>query len=355
MNMAQFSNGRRWGVRLAVAMLGAVLFLMAQPASAQTVPGAADVGNAPPTGPGKFTTPQLDKTKAMAMKIPGSFTFVAAGDVIDLHPTAMRSDPDIQATLNIIRGADAAAANMEANIADRHHYDGPLSDHTGDSAVAADVKSMGFSIMTRANNHATDAGLGIMFETARNLEAQGIVYAGTGRNLGEAREARFVELPKGRIGMEAMLSAGINGGATAATYGYPGGLGEPGVNVLHLTSYHIVTQAQLDELRKIRDDAYTHRTEFTTPIPSIPANEPKDTLNFWGTLYKAGNVPAGLTYRMNSEDEREIMRAIRNGKELSDFMIAFIHSHEDTTLLQTLFMSEHSPEFLEKFARETIR
>jgi poly-gamma-glutamate synthesis protein (capsule biosynthesis protein) len=290
----------------------------------------------------------------MAMKIAGSFTFVAAGDLIDLHPVAKRSDPDVQATLKIVRGADAAAANMEANIADRRHYDGPLSDHTGDSDVAADVKSMGFEILTRANNHATDAGIGIMFETARNLESQGLVYAGTGRNLGEARDAHFVELPKGRIGLEGVLSAGINGGATAATYGYPGGLGEPGVNVLHLTTYHTVTQAQLDELRKMRDDAYSHRTEFENPVPLIPADESKDTLNFWGTLYNAGNVPGGLTYRMNPQDEREIMRAIRNGKELSDFMVAYIHSHEDTTLLQTLFLSERSPEFLEKFAHETI-
>jgi poly-gamma-glutamate synthesis protein (capsule biosynthesis protein) len=330
------------------------MVLAVHPGHAQTVPGS-DVGNnAPHNGPDALNSPPLDKSKAMAMKIPGSFDFVAAGDLIDLHPIAQRTDPDIQATLKIIRDADAAAANMEANIADFHHYTGSISDHTGEAVVAADVKSMGFDILSRANNHATDEGIGIMFETARNLEAQGLVYAGTGRNLGEARAPQFVELPKGRIGMEAMLSVGVNGGAEGATYAYSSDPGLPGVNLLHLTTYHTVSQQQLDDLRKMRDDTYTHRTDFSNPVPPLPGNEPKDVLNFWGTLYKAGDVPGGLSYRMNADDEREILRAVRNGKELSDYMVVLIHSHEDNSLLQTLFLSENPPEFLVKFAHAAI-
>jgi poly-gamma-glutamate synthesis protein (capsule biosynthesis protein) len=313
------------------------------------------VGNdAPRSGSGPLNSPPLDKAKAMSMKISGSFDFVAAGDLIDLHPISMRADPDIQSTMKVIRNADAAAANMEANIADMRHYTGAISDHTGDTVVAADVKNMGFDILSRANNHATDEGIGIMFETARNLEAEGLVYAGTGRNLGEARAPQFVELPKGRIGMEAMLSMGINGGASAATYAYSSDPGLPGVNPLRLSTYHIVTQAQLDELRKMRDEAYTHRTEFSNPVPPLSDKGKKDILNFWGTLYKAGDVPGGLSYTMNAEDEREILRAIRNGKELSDYMVALIHTHEDNSLLQTLFLSEYPPEFLIKFAHDTI-
>jgi hypothetical protein len=303
---------------------------------------------------GRLQSPPLDPQKALSMKIQGTFTFVAAGDLIDIHPVAGRNDPDIQAALKTVRGADAAAANMEANIADRRHYDGPISDHTGDRDVAADIKSMGFEIVNRANNHATDEGTGILFETQRNLEAQGIVYAGSGRNLAEARAAHFVELPKGRIGMVGVLSTGINGGSEAATYGLGGEPGLPGANILHLNTYHVVTQDQLDELRKMRDDAYAHRSEVTYPVPPIPADEPKDRLSFWGTLYKAGSVPGGLSYTMNSEDERDILRSIRNGKELSDFMAVVIHTHEDTSLLQTLFLSEHPADFLIKFAHDAV-
>jgi poly-gamma-glutamate synthesis protein (capsule biosynthesis protein) len=180
------------------------------------------------------------------------------------------------------------------------------------------------------------------------------VYAGTGRNLGEARAAQFVELPKGRVGLVGMLSQGINGGSEAATYAFSGDPGRPGVNILHLTTFHVLPQEQIDELRKMRDEAYTHRTEFSNPVEPLSAKESKTTLNFWGTMYKAGTAPGGLSYTMNAEDEREILRSIRNGKELSDYMIAIIHSHEDNSLLQTLFLSENTPEFLVKFAHETI-
>jgi hypothetical protein len=347
MNIGRLSIGL-----LLPAATATILLLVTPPAEAQ----AGRSGNAPGQSgeSGRLQSPPLDKQKAMSMKIPGTFTFVAAGDLIDIHPIARRDDPDIQAALNVVRGADAAAANMEANIADRRHYDGAISDHTGDSDVAADVKSMGFEIVNRANNHTTDEGTGILFETQRNLDAQGIVYAGSGRNLAEARAARFVELPKGRVGMVGVLSTGINGGSEAATYGIAGEPGLPGANILHLNTYHVLPGDQLDELRKMRDDAYTHRTEVTYPVPPLPANEPKDTLNFWGTLYKAGNVPGGLSYTMNAEDERDILRSIRNGKELSDFMAVVIHTHEDTSLLQTLFLSEHPADFLVMFAHDAI-
>src|SRR4029077_18331468 len=122
--------------------------------------------------------------------------------------------------------------------------------------------------------------------------------AGTGRNLEEAREAHFVELPKGRIGLVGTYSSFGGAGSIAATPAFGNVSGLPGANVLHLTAYHVVSQAQLDDLRRIRDEAYTHRNDVLYPVPPIPANEPKDTLNFWGEMFKAGAVPGGMSYRM---------------------------------------------------------
>lgn len=343
---------QRWGVAAGIAgclCLGSRPMAQGLPAGAPQQTAVRGGG-----GQGRMTQPPLDLQKAMAIKITGNFTFAAAGDLIDFHPIAKRSDPDIQSILKIVQGADAAAANMEANIVDKRNYPGPWSNHTGDKDVAADIKAMGFDIVNRANNHSTDAGINTSFETARNLESQGIQYAGTGRNLDEARQARFVELPKGRIGLVGTYSSFARAGSIPATYRYGDVSGLPGANVLHLTAYHVVPQAQLDELRKMRDETYTHRDEFTYPVPPIPADEPKDTLNFWGEEFKAGTVPGGMSYRMDAQDEREIMRSIRNGKELSDFMIAIIHSHENTSLLQTYSFSEYPADFLVKFAHECI-
>lgn len=48
---------------------------------------------------------------------------------------------------------------------------------------------MGFKILNRANNHTTDMGIDGMYSTNHWLEEAGLVYAGAGRNLTEARAA----------------------------------------------------------------------------------------------------------------------------------------------------------------------
>lgn len=341
------SQWRNWLLVLTLASSSAV---MLHPAAGQEVAGV-------PTGvqsQSRLTAPPLDKEKAMSMKIKGEFTLAAGGDLLDFHPVAKHTDSDVQSILKLVQNADVGAANMEANIVDKHHYDGPYSNHTGDKEVADDIKAMGFKIVGRASNHSTDEGINVMFEGNRLLEEAGIAYAGSGRDLDEAREAHFVEVGKGRVGMVAVYSSFNGAGSQAATYKWGNTNGLPGTDMLHLNAYHIVTQEDLDALRKMRDRAYQHRTEVSNPVPPIPANEPKDTLDFWGTLYKAGTVPGGMSYKMNAEDEREILRSIRNGKELSDFMIAMIHSHEDTNLLQMYSFSEQPADFLVKFAHDAI-
>ena len=319
---------------------------------AQDLPGVQT--NTTPAPTRERQVPLLNPDTEMRMKIKGAFTFAAAVDLIDFHPVSELAAPDIQATINVVRNADMGAANMEANIVDLQHYDHPISDHTGTKEVAQDVKNMGFRIVGRANNHSTDMGTDVMFSTNGWLDQAGIVYAGSGRNLDEAREAHFVQTPKGRVGMVAMYSSFNGAGSQGATYRFGNTSGMPGVNVLHLTVSHIVTQSDIDELRKMRDEAYQHRLEVTNPVPPISPNEPKDRIDFWGTTYKAGDVPGGMSYTMNPDDEHLILRSIRAGKYNSDFMIALIHSHEDTNLLQMYSFSEQPSDFLIKLAHEAV-
>jgi capsule synthesis protein PGA_cap len=126
------------------------------------------------------------------------------------------------------------------------------------------------------------------------------------------------------------------------------------VNPVRLTRYNVVTQAQLDMLRTIRNDAYAHRTEVPNAVPPLPASEPADRLNLFGTWFKAGTTPGGLSYAMNGDDLRAILRSIRNGKEQAGFAIATIHTHEDTTSLVMPFLSEHPADFLVELAHKAI-
>src|ERR671921_229256 len=69
----------------------------------------------------------------------------------------------------------------------------------GTPLVAKDLKTIGFDVMSRANNHATDWGLEGMRQTSRVLDEAGIVHAGVGEHRAAARAARFFDTEKGRV------------------------------------------------------------------------------------------------------------------------------------------------------------
>ena len=76
--------------------------------------------------------------------------------------------------------------------------------------AAADMKAMGITIVNRANNHTGDNGDEGMFSTNTLLEEVGIVHAGTGRNLEEARDAAYLMTPKGRVGLVGLMPISEN-------------------------------------------------------------------------------------------------------------------------------------------------
>ncbi len=143
-----------------------------------------------------------DWSQDAAMKITEPFTLASVGDVIIVRPASQFQDPGLQAALRVLQDADVGFGNFESMIRDERTFEGPLGGSmTGTKEVAADLKAMGFTLMNRAGNHLMDSGQEGLFETTRLMDEAGLVYAGAGRNLDEARAPRFVEVPKGRIGL----------------------------------------------------------------------------------------------------------------------------------------------------------
>jgi poly-gamma-glutamate synthesis protein (capsule biosynthesis protein) len=178
-----------------------------------------------------------DWAQDMPMKITDPFTLASVGDVIIVRPASQLAEPSLQSAIKVIRDADVGFGNFESLIRDERTFEGPLAGSmVGTKEVAGDLKKMGFTLMNRAGNHLVDAGTEGLFETVRLMDEAGLVYAGVGRNLNEARAPRFVETPKGCIGLVGMYSE-IGGmqSRLAATYktGVTGG--RPGLNALNLT------------------------------------------------------------------------------------------------------------------------
>src|SRR5204863_4244484 len=73
----------------------------------------------------------------------------------------------------------------------------------------------------------------------------------------------------------------------------------------------------------------------------------------FGLWYKVG-TPGTRSFEMNPADLREILRSIRNGKYLSEFMIATCHCHQGPILAQQWLFEDQIPDFLPALARATI-
>jgi poly-gamma-glutamate synthesis protein (capsule biosynthesis protein) len=312
-------------------------------------------GQAPGAGVQGQRSAARDWTQDMATKIAEPFTLASVGDVIIVRPASRLSDPGLQSALKVIHDSDAGFGNFESLIRDERTFNGPLGGSmTGTKEVAADLKAMGFTLMNRAGNHLMDAGIEGIVETTRLMDEAGLVYAGFGRNLDEARAPRFAETPKGRIGLVGMYSE-IAGGQSRLAATYRAGItgGRAGLNALNLTRAIAVTPEHLAMLRKVKDGVFAHRTEYANPV-RLPSGDTDASIELFGTLYKAGSRPGELTYAMNARDLQDNLRSVKNGKQYSDFMIATIHAHQGDSILQSFLFEDRPPDFLVELAHASI-
>ncbi len=311
-------------------------------------------GRGGPGAPNAARSPARDWTQDAAMKITDPFTLASVGDVIIMRPASQTTDPGLQSVIKIIKDADVGFGNFESLIRDEQTFVGPLGGSmTGTKEVAADLKAMGFTLMNRAGNHLQDAGQEGLFETLRLMREADLAYGGVGRNLNEARAPRFVETPKGRIGLVGMYSETGGGGRLAATYdtGITGG--RPGLNAINVTRAITVSAEQIAAFKKVKESVYDHRLETSNPV-GAPAAEPANQVDLFGTTFKAGTKPGELTYTMNRGDLADTLKSIKNGKQYADFMIASIHAHQGDTVLQPFLFEDRPPDFLVSLAHQSI-
>jgi poly-gamma-glutamate capsule biosynthesis protein CapA/YwtB (metallophosphatase superfamily) len=283
-----------------------------------------------------------DPQRELAMSVADGFTMAAVGDCIIARPVSQT--PGFAAVGRILRDADSAFGNFEGTAIDLSRTPAvPQAEFggvwiIGAPAVAKDLKAIGFDIMSRANNHATDWGLEGMRQTTRALDEAGIVHAGVGEHRAAARAARFFDTDKGRVGLISLASTFTPLSRSAPPVGEAPG--RPGVNALRTTRYSLVTAEELRALRKIRD-------EQPAGSVRVAEKEPADELDLFGVRYKVADR-RGFTYTIDPVDEREVLKSIRAAKQLSDFVVVTIHAHEPGN------WSQEPADFLPKLARAAI-
>lgn len=142
---------------------------------------------------------------------PGEATLLFAGDTAEADaalPTLQKRgfDHPFAATVDLVRAADVAIANLEAPITDggdpipvytRYVYRAPHQ-----SAEA--LKTAGFDLLTMANNHAVDYGWSGIRDTIDNLHAVGLELIGAGKSDGEARRGAIFTVGGLKVGVIAL-------------------------------------------------------------------------------------------------------------------------------------------------------
>jgi poly-gamma-glutamate synthesis protein (capsule biosynthesis protein) len=174
---------------LALALLDGALVLLYQPRDV-----AAD------------TVAPLHLTRAPA--IPGAATVLFAGDtgaVAEALPLYEREGfaHAFTATVDLIRDADVAVANLEAPISDGGRPFPLYKDfrYRQPPGAAAALAWAGFDVLELANNHITDYGAEGLADTLAHAHAAGLVTIGAGRDAAEARRAVIADVGGLRIGL----------------------------------------------------------------------------------------------------------------------------------------------------------
>jgi poly-gamma-glutamate synthesis protein (capsule biosynthesis protein) len=295
---------------------------------------AQAAGHAPPPA---AADPRRPPSRELEMSVADGFTLAAVGDLIPSHaltPIA-RSDRGLAAIVEILQAADAAFGNLETTLIDMRRFEGHPAGGAddwllaADPAVALDLRRLGFDLVSRANNHATDWGSEGLRETSRLLDEAGVAHAGAGEHRAAARAARYLDTPKGRIALVSVASTFLEAGRALPPHLQAPG--RPGVSALRVKRTLALPEPAMRQLaavaQALREGARGCGQE-EEPLASVqaPAGLPEE-LTLLGARFERGEDPA-IRYEMDPLDLREILAAVRQGKQHADFLIATIHAHE---------------------------
>lgn len=258
-------------------------------------------------------------------------TIALLGDIMMTRSISVFREPEYLQMRDMLNGADAVFANFESCV---HPYlDDPHQQRneggsyvTTEPALLRDLKWLGVNMVACGSGHADDYGVKGMFDTLRYLDEAGIVHAGLGRHLAEARAPAYLETATGRIALLA-TSGQYKGSSRAGDQRYDT-LGHPGVNGFRHKQIYEVDAATLAELREIGKrigwQAELERRRYQGDTASSSSTE---TYNFLGKTFRVGNRFAIKT-EPNPVDLRENVRQVKHARSFADRVIASFHGHE---------------------------
>lgn len=275
-----------------------------------------------------------------------NFSVAVTGDAIINRRISVLTDERFLSMIKILRDADCAYTHLETLI---HDYDGPEVYPAANAGwtwmrsprfVPEELKWAGFDIVSHASNHSLDYSYGGLFSTWKALDEADLPYAGTGRNLGDAREPAYLETKKGRVALISMTSSfndWTRAGETRRDV-----KGRPGVNPLRF--HYMVDSNAMETIKQLAFKLGWWITDADKSWLLNPAG-------LHNTIYKfiEGNEP-GITAVADEDDIEGNLRSIKNAKRQADLVLVHLHTHEWDTEKGL----DTPPKFVPPFARSCI-
>jgi poly-gamma-glutamate capsule biosynthesis protein CapA/YwtB (metallophosphatase superfamily) len=263
---------------------------------------------------------------------------------------SVHKEPEFLSLVETLRDADVALTNTEMLF---HDYENSPTVVPGGTYMRADPRMidelqwMGINMVATANNHQYDYGENGLITHLGNLEASGLVHAGIGRTMGDAREPCYLETSAGRVALIAATSSGPAG--LYAGHQWRDGKGRPGANMIRHTSTYTVDSPTFEGLKRLRDEFNLNEQvrgdgwqtkrfrDHSWGMAEIPDNETEfymaDLHSKWQYI-----APNGYRFRLgdrfecnlipNARDIEENLQRIRDARRSADWVIVSMHNHE---------------------------
>ena len=284
----------------------------------------------------------------------GHLRLVATGDAIINRRISDLRDDDFLGVRELVSRADVALTNFEATTPRQPLVPAPVHGLavSAPAFVLDELRWLGFDLFNLANNHATAFGWQGYADTLDEFAERGLVAAGGGLTLTEARAPRYVEAKKARV---ALVGATVtNADAVLAADPGRGTAGRPGANPLrYALEYQLDAEryGQLVDIDEVVGTAQARRARSAFGPSAKRSREPDaGELHFLGARFARAAEP-GVQGRLHAGDVAALERAVAEARRQADVVAVSIHCHEGE---RGEWNADRPPDFLIEAAHRCI-
>ena len=270
---------------LLIGTLAALLMTGCEPAAA---PAPAPSPTPAVVTPSPTPTPQPPTTATLAVCGDVMSHMPVTNDAWDEAQGIYDYTPIFEAARPYVEGADYAVANLETTLSTEGPYSGYPA-FRSPSALAGDLRELGFDLMLTANNHCLDRRYDGLVSTLDQLDQAGLAHVGTARTAEESGAANIHVADVGGISVAFL-------GYTYGTNGIP--LPEGREYAVNLFNTDYMTTLSTPDTQRLESDLAAARALDTDLIA---------VMIHWGVEYQT---------TQNSYQEELADLLIANGADL---------------------------------------